>query len=783
MERAFGRSFEEVILHTDQQAALTADRIGASAYTVGEHIVFGSGEYAPQKTVGRMLLAHELAHVVQQRNGGSATAARSGADPAGEADADRAAGRVVLGCPATVRSAAPVSVARADKEKSWKDVLWDAAKAKLRDEVEGALGSAEGVAGEVTGVVDTIAWLPYAEIDAINWAVDKAADAGGLSEEKRKTLRVVAHTVAQDNAPILEPIRDLAKSVGAVDPVTGAPALTPLVTRAADAADKLIGHASARAGLQPEQGLLTVREQHQIGTAVGVQVGLSFIGVKEVQLALKVVGGIGAAKAIITAAERDPEGYVKSVEFWTAIGNAALYLIGLHSSVGGKKLVAYLVDVASLTLTTAPPVIKFVGDLANANGPDREEILHQDLLAVTRAAVEALRQIIQHGATLRKPGSRAPVQEPGDKPPSAPAATAPPKAETTTGPESAPPGRRPAPSAPVTEPAEIPPVTTPPPASAPAASPEAAAGTPPASLPPELGEEIPATRPIVGQKLGARSADSAPESPPTTRPARSPEDLAREREVVVKMQADRRENAIKAFDDLPDLKAKLRSSAKVGGGDLVDLAANSPTMMREMWAGWQANTAKRKAAGEPPLEFESYVKARQTEARGIHGERTDAFGRGPKEIMVVPPGRVNERGIDSVSFAPDSKGGRIKLLDNKALRAGATVTKVSALQQNIAGNLEEIIPVVAKYAAETGVPPVIKDVVLPRLQAASQAVNAHVANWQQANPGKPLTDPVLQAQIGQILDQHGIDRIVTTAGGGANVRLGRGLRQQGVGQE
>ena len=62
------------------------------------------------------------------------------------------------------------------------------------------------------------------------------------------------------------------------------------------------------------------------------------------QLALKVAGGIGAVKAIITAAERDPAGYVKSKEFWIAVGSAALYVIGLHAASGGKKLLTYFVD-------------------------------------------------------------------------------------------------------------------------------------------------------------------------------------------------------------------------------------------------------------------------------------------------------------------------------------------------------------------------------------------------------------------------------------------------------
>jgi hypothetical protein len=65
-EQRFGHSFDNVRVHTDAQAASSADAIAARAYTAGTSIVFGEGQYAPQTTTGRRLLAHELTHVVQQ---------------------------------------------------------------------------------------------------------------------------------------------------------------------------------------------------------------------------------------------------------------------------------------------------------------------------------------------------------------------------------------------------------------------------------------------------------------------------------------------------------------------------------------------------------------------------------------------------------------------------------------------------------------------------------------------------------------------------------------------
>lgn len=64
-EPRFGRDFSHVRVHADDHAAVSAASIGARAYTVGPHVAFGAGGYAPATPQGRHLLAHELAHVAQ----------------------------------------------------------------------------------------------------------------------------------------------------------------------------------------------------------------------------------------------------------------------------------------------------------------------------------------------------------------------------------------------------------------------------------------------------------------------------------------------------------------------------------------------------------------------------------------------------------------------------------------------------------------------------------------------------------------------------------------------
>jgi hypothetical protein len=67
MESGFRHSFADVRVHTGAAAAQSAADVGALAYTVGPHIVFGAGGFAPGTARGSHLLAHELTHVVQQR--------------------------------------------------------------------------------------------------------------------------------------------------------------------------------------------------------------------------------------------------------------------------------------------------------------------------------------------------------------------------------------------------------------------------------------------------------------------------------------------------------------------------------------------------------------------------------------------------------------------------------------------------------------------------------------------------------------------------------------------
>ena len=67
MEQKFHADFKQVRIHSDSEAASMCDSIHAQAFAHGYDIYFNSGKYNPASSGGKELLAHELAHVVQQK--------------------------------------------------------------------------------------------------------------------------------------------------------------------------------------------------------------------------------------------------------------------------------------------------------------------------------------------------------------------------------------------------------------------------------------------------------------------------------------------------------------------------------------------------------------------------------------------------------------------------------------------------------------------------------------------------------------------------------------------
>ncbi len=204
MSTAFGYDFAGVRVHTGAQAAGLSDDLNARAFTVGSDIAFGPGEYQPGTMIGDALIAHELAHVVQQSGGANAevSEATNGApeQSAMEAEADSAAISVVSSlwsnmaesagsvaanaiprlrsglslsrCPKKTQVKSPAAVKPGAKAKACKP---DPAVTKLKSEIISTFklssvtetGDACWTARELTKMRDALARIPADQRDAI----------------------------------------------------------------------------------------------------------------------------------------------------------------------------------------------------------------------------------------------------------------------------------------------------------------------------------------------------------------------------------------------------------------------------------------------------------------------------------------------------------------------------------------------------------------------------------------------------------------------------------------
>lgn len=186
-ESSFASDFSEVRVHSDERAAASAHALAARAYTVGNHIVFGRGEYAPQTSEGRFTLAHELAHVVQQGRDSSAAAGT----PVLETGADRAAERVGRGEQAEVEGSGRLGVARRARARAAEGPPfdWPALKARIAGDhpVSEIAATINGLATSDPGLRDKAIAEIIAERNVQNKKAGPETDSTGDKEEKSGT--------------------------------------------------------------------------------------------------------------------------------------------------------------------------------------------------------------------------------------------------------------------------------------------------------------------------------------------------------------------------------------------------------------------------------------------------------------------------------------------------------------------------------------------------------------------------------------------------------------------
>jgi len=161
-EGSLGADLSSVRVHTGSESAEAAHAVGAKAYTVGQDIHFAAGKYQPDDAFGMHLLAHEVAHTVQQSGGAQRRQHKlevSAPQDAAEHEADRAADAMVRGAPAQVSGASGAQrVARIATEYSKDDDLKKLPPAPSFQAADGSFAAmakavAESMKGDGTGAV------------------------------------------------------------------------------------------------------------------------------------------------------------------------------------------------------------------------------------------------------------------------------------------------------------------------------------------------------------------------------------------------------------------------------------------------------------------------------------------------------------------------------------------------------------------------------------------------------------------------------------------------------
>ncbi|AIE86493.1 hypothetical protein [Fimbriimonas ginsengisoli] len=209
---------------------------------------------------------------------------------------------------------------------------------------------------------------------------------------------------------------------------------------------------------------------------------------------------------------------------------------------------------------------------------------------------------------------------------------------------------------------------------------------------------------------------------------------------------------------LQKLSPNLRKLV-AGDRQLELLAGDNPEVLEEMF---KASGAKSRSA------LRAYIRRRMVaHIRGMLGEFTAAFQLGEKLVLLKAPDyNVTLPGTDLVGV---TRNGRVWLIDNKALSV-EELGSVTALMKNLPENIADDT---AAFKGEFGMgkDPLIGDAVA-RLDKATKAIQKLTKGLTQ----EQVSDPKIQQQIGTILRDNRIDRVITNAGGSVD-GLSAGLKQ------
>jgi len=605
MEAAFGRDLGEVRFHNDDQAHAEAASLHAKAFTVGEHVVFGAQRYAPESREGTRLIAHELAHVIQQRQGGPAPELNANAPH--EQRADQAAEAVTTGTHHGIAArgvgGTGVGIAREEEdEDDWFGSIRDvarSAKAAVRDQIPEEYRPLARKA--VESIADTAVNLPVSFIPGATMVTDGMGSTGlrmveaGLTGEgdPLDEVKAVARDTALESLGTVKGVatqatevvdtalwlgdeyKSLRKTVddstglgflmdGIVDFTGTARALGDASDMAKDAGlvDKQTGQASITApmsevmnegatwlqdtigGAKHDEGLFTPMEEAEIKAAIGTQVVLAFTGAEEVKVAMNVVGVLGSLRGIVTTVRNDPNWH-KNSAFWSGLIGMALSLVGLKHTMAASKITSIVLKYGWVA-AAIPPMTQLAFDYfdTSLSEEERERRVKQGWTAVMHVLKDAVLHVAQ--------GMESPPKS-GDKTP-APAKSAPPMLEETTPtvkvPAAATETPTPAPSKPAT-----------PPTTSPVAAPPTLKQAPKPA--PDTTPAVKQTsKPISGGNKGKSSQKTPRATTGKPRPALDPMEIRLRAIEEIPLKPETRKQTIEAITEIRKRMGSDRSSAE-----------------------------------------------------------------------------------------------------------------------------------------------------------------------------------------------------------------------------
>ena len=161
MESGFGHDFSDVRVHTGARAEESARAVNALAYTVGQDVVFGPDQYSAETREGRRLIAHELAHTIQQTSTSPDVSSIADLDGPSEKEAESATEMIIAGNPPPAIHPAPAQlVCQTDNSQSLSPSNQQAAADTT------ACIPASGVPNtDCSAYLDNAWWLPLAYVN------------------------------------------------------------------------------------------------------------------------------------------------------------------------------------------------------------------------------------------------------------------------------------------------------------------------------------------------------------------------------------------------------------------------------------------------------------------------------------------------------------------------------------------------------------------------------------------------------------------------------------------